>query len=295
MGPRREHAGPREIQRKEHYGRRTAPQMGPERLSSLVMIPSKNTATYLFDCWGEISRRVKDAGEIRLFLDFDGTLVAFTPLPDQVQLEEETSHALRKLAGHPRVQIAIISGRRRSVLAHHIKIPGVKFMGMYGWEDKANVPLPARRKQELDALRKMLADLPFEVPGVTIENKGISVAVHFRGASAVARECAHAYVRKALGGFRADLHVIESHNAWDIVPREIRGKGAALGKALKGIRKPFLSLYVGDDTTDEPAFTAARDGITVRVGPAGETHAHYRLQDPDEVRGFLIRLGAELT
>ena len=233
--------------------------------------------------------------DIRLSLDFDGTLVSYTPLPDQVQLEEKTGSALRKLLAHPSIHIAVISGRRRSLLMRHIKIPGVKFMGMYGWEDKAKMSLPLRRAQELTALRTMLADLPFEVPGVAIENKGISVAVHFRGASAAAQSCARSYVRKALAGFRSDLHVIQSHDAWDIVPREVRGKGAALRKAFQEIGKPFLPIYVGDDTTDEPAFTAARGGITVRVRPLTETRAHYALRGPEEVQDFLIRLEAELS
>ena len=97
-----------------------------------------------------------------------------------------------------------------------------------------------------------------------------------------------------LAGFRADLHVIQSHSAWDIVPREVRGKGVALQKVLKTLRKPFLPIYVGDDLTDEPAFTVAREGITVRVGSTGDTRAHYRVFDADEVRKFLVRLEAEL-
>jgi trehalose 6-phosphate phosphatase len=269
-------------------------QVGDVRVISGAVNSGESAVPNLFSFWQEISIRAKGAKEIRLFLDFDGTLVEYTPLPDQVHLDERTALALRKLVAHPSVQIAIVSGRRRSVLAHHVRIPGVKFMGMYGWEDKLRATLPPRRIQELAALRTLLADLPFEVPGIAIENKGISVAVHFRGASEIAQSCARDYVRKALGGFRADLRVIQSHNAWDIVPKEVRGKGVSVRKALSGARKTILPIYVGDDSTDEPAFTAVREGITVRVGPACETRAHYRLRDPDEVREFLIRLEAEL-
>jgi trehalose-phosphatase len=267
----------------------------PPETQIIRMTPTYESNTpALFKCWEEISTRVRAAKEIQIFLDFDGTLVPYTPRPDQVKLEVSTEAALRNLVTHDHVHVSIVSGRRRSVLTHYLKLPGLKFMGLYGWETSARVSIPARRVREIAALRKILRDLPLEAPGIAIENKGISVAVHFRGASDAAQTYARAYVRGALAGFRADLHVIQSHSAWDIVPCEVRGKGIALQKALTRIRKPFLPIYVGDDLTDEPAFTVARDGITVRVGATDVTRAHYRLFDSDEVRDFLVRLEAEL-
>jgi len=248
----------------------------------------------LFKCWEEISARIRQAKEIRIYLDFDGTLVHYTPRPDQVRVEQSTENVLRKLVRHPHVHVAIISGRRRPVLAKYLKIPELQFMGLYGWESSARVSIPTRRIREIAGLRKILSDLPLEAPGIAVENKGISVAVHFRGASEAAQAYARAYVRGVLAGFRADLHVIQSHSAWDIVPREIRGKGIALQKLLDKARRPFLPVYVGDDMTDEPAFTVAREGITVRVGSTDVTRAHYRLFDSDDVQEFLVRLEAEL-
>jgi len=246
------------------------------------------------ESWEEIERRVQQAKNVQLYLDFDGTLVAYQPRPDQVRLEPGMEELLGAIADHPGVTVTIVSGRRRAVLMRHIQNPAVKFMGLYGWEDSDAKHLPARRERELGILRKKLSELPSQAPGVVIEDKGLSVAVHFRDATPAVARRARAFVDKAAAGFRRDLQTLETHKAWDIVPREVRGKGAAVRQALRRAKKSSLAIYIGDDTTDEPAFEATRGGIAIRVGEFERTHARYRLRDPEEVRDFLARLEAKL-
>lgn len=93
---------------------------------------------------------------------------------------------------------------------------------------------------------------------------------------------------------RRELHILRSSSVCDVAPIQIRGKGVALRRALKDARKPFLAIFAGDDITDEPAFEALDNGITVLVGPGRKTHARYRLRDEKEVREFLNRLEAAL-
>ena len=81
-----------------------------------------------------------------------------------------------------------------------------------------------------------------------------------------------------------------------MLPRQIPGKGVAIRQAVRRWRSPFLPIYVGDDTTDEPAFALLEHGITVKVGDSGRpTHARYWLANPTEVRGFIERLEGELS
>jgi trehalose 6-phosphate phosphatase len=249
---------------------------------------------YLFDCWEEIGRRIRAAKDVRLYLDFDGTLVGYKPRPDQVKLREKTRAALRRLANHRRVHVAIVSGRRRAELAKLLRAPSVEFLGLYGWEDVDRVSLSPQTAASLSEARKLFAELPKEMPGIFIEEKGISIAVHFRGASKSVEQKAHERVRKIVRRYQADLHVIGSRNVWDVVPREVRGKGAAMRNVLKGLRKPFLAIYAGDDVTDEPAFKVVSKGISVLVGEPRTTHARYGLRDPQEVYAFLRLLEAEL-
>jgi trehalose 6-phosphate phosphatase len=253
---------------------------------------------YLFDCWEEIARRIRAAKDVRLFLDFDGTLVGYRPRPEQVKLREKTRLALRRLAEHRtvhrRVHVAIVSGRRRGELAKLLRAPSVEFLGLYGWEDVDEVLLPSRTRAGLTEVRKLFAGIAKEMPGIFVEDKGISVAVHFRDASKAVERKAHERVRKIVRRFRADLHVIGSKSVWDVVPKEVRGKGVAMRNALAKIRKPFLAIYAGDDVTDEPAFKVLSGGITVLVGEPRKTHARFRLRDPLEVYAFLRLLEAEL-
>jgi trehalose-phosphatase len=249
---------------------------------------------HLFDCWDDIADRVTRAKMIRLYLDFDGTLVHFRPKPDQVKLREKTKVALRKLVRHPNLNVAILSGRRRSVLIRHINVPGVQYLGLYGWENGNSISVPTETVTSLSHIHGTLAQLAAELPGVSLENKGVSLAVHFRGAPLMTTRRAHVRIRKALKRYKTQLHVLRSDNVWDVVPVEVRGKGVALRKALEGAERPYLGIYVGDDGNDEPAFEALHSGITVRVGAVRKTNARYWLRDPKEVCMFLKRLEVEL-
>jgi trehalose-phosphatase len=249
---------------------------------------------HLFDCWDEIARRVGAVRMVRLYLDFDGTLVSFRPNPDQVKLREKTKAALRKLVRHRELNVAILSGRRRAVLVRHIKVPGVQYLGLYGWENGTGISVPPKTAASLSHVRGALAKLPAELPGVSLENKGISLAIHFRGAPPAAIHRARVRIRRTLHRFQKELHIMRSDNVWDVVPRTVHGKGVALHQALENAEKPFLGIYVGDDTNDEPAFAALRGGITVRVGSVRRTNARYWLRDPKEVWMFLNRLEVEL-
>ena len=190
---------------------------------------------YLFDCWDEVGRRIRAAKDVRLYLDFDGTLAGYRPRPDQVKLREKTRSALRRLAEHRRVHVAIVSGRTRADLAKLLRAPSVEFLGLYGWENADKVSLSSRTRVSLSEVGKLFAEIAKEMPGIFIEDKGISVAVHFRGVSKSVEQKAHERVRKIVRRYRADLHVIGSKNVWDVVPKEVRGKGAAMRNVLKGV------------------------------------------------------------
>src|SRR5579862_3864590 len=211
---------------------------------------------HLFDHWDEVSRRIRAAREILLFLDFDGTLVDFRSLPHQVSLGRETRLALRRLLRHRRLHLAIVSGRRRETLVQLVKIPRAKYMGLYGWEDAAGLHLPKRTALMLAELRTSLARLPSELPGIYVEDKGFSLSVHFRGAPPVSRRRARARMRRLVARFHPDLHVIRANNTWEAVPRQVRGKGVAMQEAVQGVKTTSLVFYAGDDLTDEPAFAA---------------------------------------
>jgi len=257
------------------------------------MPQKKKQAPHIFKRWKDASTRIGAAKHVRLFLDFDGTLVDICPTPDEVRMTPETRKILTKLTRHPRFTVALLSGRRNAVLRKFVRVPRIQLLGLYGWERNGRAALLPRTRKTLSRLRTVLRELPGEILGIRLEEKGVSFAVHFRGASDDAIRRAKIWMRRRLGFVRPDFRILHSHSTWEIVPREVKGKGAALRDFMKGLRPGFLPIYMGDDLTDEPAFHAVRRGISVRVGGHGPTIAQFRLKDPNEVRQFLERLEKE--
>jgi trehalose-phosphatase len=84
-------------------------------------------------------------------------------------------------------------------------------------------------------------------------------------------------------------------NVWEVLPRELQDKGAAVRQQLALVRGRSIPVYLGDDQVDEPAFAALRAGVTVRVGSPCQSQALYRLSGVEEVLMFLRRLRAEFA
>jgi trehalose-phosphatase len=244
-----------------------------------------------FDSWPEISRRVRAAKKIALFLDFDGTLVDFCSRPELVKLSARTKAALRKIADHRSVRVAIVSGRRHASVLQFVTTPRVAIHGLYGWENEKGVRLSTKTAGKISQARAILATLPDKAPGIFIEEKGASLAVHFRDASVQAERQACAELRKLIARLRPHLRIIQAGNVWEVAPARVRGKGPAVRKMLREFGATFLPIYVGDDLTDEPAFRALRrKGIAILVGSRRPTSAHFSLRHPAQVAVFLERL-----
>jgi trehalose-phosphatase len=275
------------------------PETDRRRLAPFAVTQTKTGVPHLLErgnnCWEQVSKQISAATSVWIFLDFDGTLVRYYDRPEDVKLSSKCRRILLRLGRHRRVHLAIVSGRRNAVLREFVQIPRVKFLGLFGWEKQGRRALSRRVKVRIRGLRLVLAQLPRLFPGILVENKGISYAVHFRGMPPDAQRRVRAWVRRLVVRVRPDLGVIQSQHACEIVPSQVRGKGVAMREFTRGLRTPFLPIYVGDDLTDEPAFVALRRGITVRVGDFPRTKARFRLRNPEEVCAFLERIEEELS
>jgi trehalose-phosphatase len=250
---------------------------------------------HLFDRWSEIAGRIGRARSVRLFLDFDGTLVAIRRSPEGVTFSRRTRQVLDRISSHRRVTAVIVSGRRRGALRRFVQLPRVQYWGLYGWERGPVRRLSRAAVWELSRVRASLVAGLRDRPGVRVEDKRMSVSVHTRGASRSQRRQAQDLLTSTLRPC-SHLYVLPGSQVWDVLPRQIPGKGAAIRDAVRRLRSPFLPIYIGDDTTDEPAFALLDRGITVKVGGSGrDTRARYWLASPAEVRGFIERLEGELA
>jgi trehalose 6-phosphate phosphatase len=246
--------------------------------------------------WGRVAVQIQSSRRVAVFLDFDGTLVHIAPRPDQVRLAPSTRRVLRRLARHPRVTLVVISGRRRAELLRYIGLRGIRYLGLYGWEGGRHSPLPT---SALDALRRARMHLSTHLSsfsGIWIEDKRLSLSVHFLGVARSVQRRARRKLRSLLLPFDETLRVIENLRDAEIVPRCISGKGMAVERFLaKPALCHALPFYFGDDLSDEPAFEALCKGISIRVGAARPTRARYSIRGPAEVAAVLTRLEAALN
>jgi len=249
---------------------------------------------HLLGCWSEVATRLRDAGAIALFLDFDGTLVPFRSRPEEVRLPASTRQVLQRLVRRPSLRVWVISGRRRADVRCRIGVPNVRCLGLYGWEDGKNGALSETTLSLLAEAKGALTTRLEPVSDVWVEDKGTAFVVHFRGAAADSVRRARAVLDRALEPFAGGLHVIDEGCAWAVAPRQLQGKGHAAREQWHAFHPGALPVFVGDGMADEPAFAALACGVTVCVGPRRKTRARFRLQDPAEVRSFLEKLEVEV-
>jgi len=251
---------------------------------------SRSAPRHALRAWPEIEQRLGGPGTRALFLDFDGTLAPLRPRPREVRCPARVKRLLKRLAQRRDLRVCVISGRRSHNLQELIGVAGIQYLGAYGAESD-NCP-PALSFRARQALTKAKGDLTAQlrsVPGIWVEDKGLGVAVHCRAARSPEVLRAAQVLRRALARARGALRLIAGAKVWEVVPRELAGKGAAVRAAMNKLPPGTPAVYVGDDVADEAAFAALACGITVRVGSPLKTRARYFLRSPAEVVQFLAR------
>jgi trehalose 6-phosphate phosphatase len=123
------------------------------------------------------------------------------------------------------------------------------------------------------------------LPGVWVEDKGYSLAVHYRRSPDP--EAAGRDVRRAAERLEG-ARMIAGKLVWNVLPRSAPGKGAALETARTWLGCDS-AIYVGDDVTDEDVFRLQSPGrlLTVRVGPDSASKARFHLHDQATIDEFL--------
>jgi trehalose-phosphatase len=256
----------------------------------------------LLEDWAAVAGRLREAGSIALFLDFDGTLAGLKDDPQEVVLNRTARAALMRLAENPAVRVCIISGRQLADLRAMVGVPGVHYLGVHGGEalEKAGgMALPLELARTVNEARRELAsrlngNVSLNGSGaVRIEDKGLAFAVHYRQAQAAEAAYAREILGEVVDQFRGALWIVPGDRVWEVLPREIRGKGYAARRLWRFGRAGALPIYIGNDDTDEAAFTALAAGLTARVGAVRKTRARYFLRNPAEVTRFLEKLEEE--
>lgn len=253
-----------------------------------------------------IWRLVGDATGAGLCLDFDGTLSAIVDDPRESRLAAGVADVLDDLTGRLGT-VAVVSGRPAAFLAERVPVPGARLLGLYGlqeWTDGGARPRPeaaewaAAVADARDDVRQALRGLD----GVYVEDKGLSVAVHWRNASD--RAAAEREVDLVLGALAAETGLQREPGKLvaELRPPVEWDKGACVHALVTELDLTTV-VYVGDDLGDLVAFEAAHahGGIAVAVDHGAETPAALLeaadavLAGTDAVAAWLNRLRDDLA
>jgi trehalose 6-phosphate phosphatase len=224
------------------------------------------------------------SSNVLLGFDFDGTLARVVSDPCAARMRVRTRRLLAEVA--QRYPCVVISGRTgRDVRSRLDGVPLSHVFGNHGGEPWQ------RGGQAADTVRTWVRHLRVRLggcPGLVVENKKYSVTVHYRRARN--KQAARRLIAAAVCRLR-DVRVLGGDQAVNLLVRGAPHKGDALQLA----RKAFAcdtAIYVGNDDTDECAFTSgpADRLLSIRVGPARASHARYRLATQADIDRLLVVL-----
>jgi len=211
--------------------------------------------------------------------DYDGVLAPIAVRPADARPLPAGIAALDRLATLPRTTAALVSGRSRADLAGLAGASDrVQLIGSHGSEPADGpVPLDADQSALHQRVTATLQELTRDRPGVWLETKPVSLAVHTRPAPPEVGATVRAAVLAGPGSWPG-IHVTTGKEIVELAVVAVT-KGTAV-ENLRARTAATATLYVGDDITDENAFAVLRGpDLGVKVGP-GQTRARFRVPDP---------------
>lgn len=223
-----------------------------------------------------------------LFLDLDGTLAPIAARPQDVRPDPRRTGLVQHLSQAMQGRLAVISGRTLADVDRILEGRVTAVAAVHGlvrrepdgtvYEAEAHPALP-------DAAQRF-REFAVRDSGLLVEEKGLSVALHYRLAKAE-----QVAARRLAADIAAETGLTVQEG--DMV-QELRTPGPTKGDSVTAFlgRKPFAGrtpVFIGDDATDEHGFEAVEKagGYGVLVGPPRETHARFRLLGVDEVLTWL--------
>jgi trehalose-phosphatase len=250
----------------------------------------------LFENLTEISNRLRTASHVFLFLDFDGTLTPIVERPEMARLSPEIKDMLIRLSRRDNLTVAVISGRALDDIQALVGVDHLIYAGNHGMQINGQglrfvEPTAISKQTTLQRLSEDLATRLRHLGGVEVENKGLTTSIHFRRAAAIAWDEIAQIVKTVVSAESHIFLLTTGKMVYEIRPRVNWNKGSAIrwirGQLVKG---NALSICLGDDVTDEDAFAAIPESITIKVGDPETTAARYYIASPREVQEFLVWL-----
>ncbi len=246
---------------------------------------------YVFDYPDDVSMILgaDSPGPPAVFLDFDGTLTPIVSTPDKARLAPQMRDLILRLKKKTRV--AVISGRSLSDIRARVGIPDLIYAGNHGAEiwDGGGVVVTQSETEKRGLIEDILDKLAVAVAGINgviIEDKGVTVSIHYRQVKTKQLADFFDIFFSIVQGHEDSLRITSGKKVFEIRPRDIWNKGDAVKWICDTMMPGREVIYTGDDTTDEDAYKVLKGiGVSVSIGTSGESD--YYLKDQSEMKRFL--------
>ena len=228
--------------------------------------------------------------------DFDGTLAPIVAQPEDAHLPEPVRVRLKGLQQH--AQVAILTGRALRDIGDRLDFNAEFTIGNHGLE---GLPDSAERRSAYqqvcsawrNTVRAALADTSRFEPTLLLEDKEISLSLHYRHASNQA--AARQQLLALFDVLSPAPRIIAGKCVYNLLPQGSGDKGTAF-KQLMSLSGATSAIYVGDDVTDEDVFQLTRtDLLSIRVGQTTGSAAPFFLRRQADVLRLLDDLTARLA
>jgi trehalose 6-phosphate phosphatase len=229
-----------------------------------------------------------------LFLDVDGTLLEIAVTPDGVEVPQRLKDLLQRLSRYCAGALALVSGRsiaQLDRLFHPLIFPCAGLHGLERRDKFGVIHRPATTDERLGRAASFLEAMVAVNPGLLLENKGSTLAVHYRQAPDL-QGIARRIVQQALAILGDSYVLLEGKMVLELKP-DGYSKSMAIAAFLR--EPPFqgrIPIFLGDDRTDEAGFSYVEGlgGTAVYVGSNPNSRARWRLRDVAAVHEWLESL-----
>lgn len=257
---------------------------------------------YLFTHWNELKDKLSNKS-IFMFLDYDGTLVPIVETPDKAVISTDVKELLHKLSKNPACSIAIISGRALKDIKNLVGLKDIIYAGNHGLEIEGpkirfESQVSPKLKSIIRQIKENLENKLSGIKGVFIEDKGLTISVHYRLVDKKAIPLLENIFTELVKPYtiRDKIKINSGKKVYEVKPPVTWDKGKIVSWLLarqqfaQGEDKVF-PIYIGDDVTDEDVFRVLKNkGLTIFVGEPGLSGAQYYLKDTEEVIRFIKQI-----
>jgi len=246
---------------------------------------------YLYTGTEAIKKKYKPV----FFFDYDGTLTPIAQRPDMAKLTSTARNNLLQLS--KKYHVALISGREKGDLIKQVNIPDIFYAGNHGLDISG--PGISMTFPEIEKYLPIIENITLQLeqtlstfPGIILEKKGMSVAVHYRMTPKENLPELKSLLKNIIKGRSKYIRVLKGKKVFEFLPNIEWNKGKAIIWIMNILKLSWVEyrvFYLGDDTTDEDAFRVLRTrgtGILISEKPR-KSSADFRLSSPEEVKKWI--------